>query len=151
MIYTLGYTGCDPGDLRDLAHLKSTVVIDTRFSPRSRVPAWDGAALKALLGGSYTHDRNLGNRNYKNGRPIEIVNLRRGLEGVKAYLKHDLNVLLLCACSDLKTCHRRVIADALFAALGQPITHLTAASLARLASDIRSPENVQLALWGDNS
>ncbi|MDZ4768379.1 MAG: hypothetical protein SGJ24_04560 [Chloroflexota bacterium] len=132
-IYTLGYTACNPDDLRSFAHARSTVVIDTRMAPRSRAPQWDGDALKQLLGVSnYQHERWLGNRNYKSVKSaIAIVNLKGGLVGPKALLDVGMSVLLLCACVEHRTCHRFIIAEALADATGHSIEHLKPSDLTR--------------------
>ncbi len=40
MIYTFGYTGKKPSDLKAEAERLDAVVVDIRFSPNSRVPHW---------------------------------------------------------------------------------------------------------------
>ena len=112
-IYTMGYAGKDPAKLANLVKDLDAVVFDVRFQPHSRDNRWAGWALRRKLGeGEYRHVLTLGNRNYKIGGPIEIVNLDAGIEEIE---KCEKTVILLCACKDPKDCHRTVIALALIA------------------------------------
>ena len=50
------------------------MVVDIRFSPRSRIPDWSGGRLQKLLESRCHHLPVLGNRKYKGG-PVEFVDL----------------------------------------------------------------------------
>ena len=63
-LYTFGYSDRRPDQLRTLAERLDGVVVDIRFSPRSRIPAWTGGRLRKLLGERYRHLLALGNQNY---------------------------------------------------------------------------------------
>jgi uncharacterized protein (DUF488 family) len=76
-LYTFGYSGRRPDQLRTLAERLRSVVVDIRFSPRSRIPPWTDGRLRKVLGKRYRHLPALGNRNYKGG-PIEFVDLQTG-------------------------------------------------------------------------
>ncbi len=121
-LYTFGYTGRSPDELRALAAQLDALVADIRFSPRSRVPHWSGGRLASLLGDRYRHLPALGNRNYKGG-PVELVDLEVGVAQVAELLARQ-PVILLCACADVQRCHRRLAAEAIVARHGVPLTHL---------------------------
>jgi uncharacterized protein (DUF488 family) len=121
-LYTFGYNGQQPEKLLALAEQLDTVVADIRFSPRSRVPHWNGGRLAKLLGGRYHHLPVLGNRHYKGG-PVEIVDLEAGLAQVADLLAHQ-PIILLCVCAQVERCHRRLVAEAISARCGVSVTHL---------------------------
>lgn len=109
-VLTAGYTGRDPADLLLLAQRHDLIVVDVRFSPRSRQPSWNRGQLERLLGDRYLHLPDWGNTRYKLGPPVEITDLPHGLAVVKGLGRVPA---LLCVCSDPTTCHRAVLADAL--------------------------------------
>src|SRR5207237_906275 len=65
-IYTAGYQGMTHDDLEGLLARPSgrALLVDVRFSPRSRAPHWSGSALARRFGADYLHLPALGNRNY---------------------------------------------------------------------------------------
>lgn len=85
-LYDLGYNEIRSVDLlAATAEILGAIVLDIRFSPRSRDPNWRMPALMNRLQESYTHVAALGNRNYKSG-PIQIVDLDAGLRAVETVL-----------------------------------------------------------------
>ena len=110
-LYTFGYSGRTPHELQTLAEKLNAVVVDIRFSPRSRIPDWSGGRLQNLLGDRYRHLPSLGNRNYKGG-PIEFVDLEAGVVEVGELLRQQ-PVILLCVCADVQRCHRLPAAEAI--------------------------------------
>ena len=103
-LYTFGYTGRHPHQLRALAEHLDAVVVDIRFSPRSRIPDWTAGRLQQLLGERYHHLPALGNRNYKGG-PIEFVDLEAGVVQMGELLAQQ-PAIWLCACAEVRRCHR---------------------------------------------
>ena len=73
------------------------------------------------MGSAYIHVRELGNVNYKGG-PVEIEDLEAGLCKLRAILERG-PAILMCMCSNLRRCHRKVAADAL-AGEGYAVVHL---------------------------
>jgi uncharacterized protein (DUF488 family) len=124
MLYTLGYSGWTPQDIQTEAQARNAVVCDIRYSPASRHPQWSKRQLSQLLGARYHHVQALGNRNYKNGGPIELADYEAGKQAIAEILATGRSVILMCACKDVATCHRRTAAEQLAADLGVPITHL---------------------------
>jgi uncharacterized protein (DUF488 family) len=120
-LYTFGYSGRLPHELRALVDHLDAIVVDIRFSPRSRNPHWTAGRLTSLLGERYRHLAVLGNRNYKGG-PIEFVDLEEGVVKVGELLREQ-PVILLCVCADVERCHRLPAAEAIAARYGVTITH----------------------------
>lgn len=118
-IYTIGYTGRKPADIKRLAEELDATVFDVRFAPRSRVPHWNAGNLAKLLGDRYKHIWAFGNRNYRGG-PVDLVDFSAGLEEVR---QSPRPVILMCACKDPATCHRTAIAGKLQEA-GMEVTEL---------------------------
>jgi uncharacterized protein (DUF488 family) len=115
-IYTWGYTGATPADLTAYIDALDAYVCDIRYSPRSRVPHWRQHALDEMAGVTahgrrrYRHIIELGNVNYATDGPIELYAPAAGLREIAPYLAVR-PCILLCACADWRTCHRRVVAD----------------------------------------
>src|SRR5262245_27061010 len=126
-VYTLGYTGTKPADIKATAIKLDATVVDIRFSPNSRVPQWSGPKLKELLGDRYLCVHDLGNAGYCTGT-LDIVNIDKGIRQLKDVLK-GRSVILLCACKDVQTCHRHHVAMEVSKALKVSVTHLNDKSL----------------------
>ena len=107
-IYGLGYTGRTPEQIRKIAEEKNAVVLDIRFSPRSRNPQFAGSNIAASLVGRYQHVRDLGNRNYKGG-PIDIVDFEEGRKIIDQIGETGQNVILMCMCKKPSVCHRTIV------------------------------------------
>lgn len=126
-VYTLGYTGTKPADIKATAIRLNATVVDIRFSPNSRVPQWSGQKLKELLGDRYLYVHDLGNEGYKTGT-LKIVNIDAGIRQLKDVLK-GRGVILLCACKHVEECHRSYVAMEVSKALKVSVTHLNDKSL----------------------
>ena len=114
MIYSTGYTGKSIVDLAPMLSRLNAVLIDIRYSPASWVPQWRFQELQALLGESYYWVRYLGNRNYKSGGDIEIDNLDAGLRELgRIMTATQKSAILLCGCEKYRSCHRKVVAEAI--------------------------------------
>jgi uncharacterized protein (DUF488 family) len=109
-IHTFGYSGHDPSDLARRLEETGATLIDIRYSPRSRNPVWSRKRLEEAFGERYVHCPELGNRNYRNGGPVEIADYEAGRDLLKGI---PGPVLLMCACKDPKVCHRTVVAEQL--------------------------------------
>jgi uncharacterized protein (DUF488 family) len=138
-LYTLGYTGIKSSQLLSLAQQLGAIVIDARYSPRSRAPQWNGMELSKLLGQHYQHMPELGNVNYKTGGPIHINLPKVGTQYVVSILNKQPGILL-CACPDVTTCHRRIVAEMVQAACQCEVIHL---SKADLDEDTQKPDKPQ--------
>lgn len=109
-VYTIGYAGRKPDELKAIVEEHDAMLFDIRFSPFSRDPQWAGRALTALLKDRYVHVKALGNANYKNGGPITILDYPSGLTAI---LHSPRPVMLLCVCGNPSTCHRTTVAGML--------------------------------------
>lgn len=145
IIYTLGYqtSGVTPSKLRAFAEAQNAVVVDIRYAARSRKGEWDGHALSRTLAERYVYVHEFGNRNYKGALGSEagivLVNESQGVHQVLPILAQQ-PIILLCACWDVATCHRRIVASALSSVTHQRVIHLS-------PSDFRpKPTEVQTEL-----
>ena len=125
-IFTAGY-----GSLKNPQYFKSYVdhyeaqLVDVRISARSRDKAFTKSGLTSLLGGSYTHLPQFGNKNFKSSTlPTELAKPREGIELIRRYLEFQ-PVILLCGCWSFADCHRLDVAELLAKEFELPITHLT--------------------------
>jgi len=123
-IFTYGYYGASPADLKAYIDALDAYLIDVRYIPGSRVPHWRQQALIDLAGVT-EHGRlryywigYLGNLNYNNDGPIELYAPAVGLQVIAPYLAAR-PCILLCGCRDWRTCHRRVVADLFVEAAAQ--------------------------------
>lgn len=113
-LYDLGYLSLSSNStLKEVATSLDAIVIDARFSPRSRNPAWNRNALQTLLGDRYTHVDHLGNLNHRvQNAAIVIKDFPAGAAAIIWHLAlHP--VILMCACWNRDLCHRKVIVDLL--------------------------------------
>jgi len=110
-VYTIGYSGRKPEEVKQIACDLGAVLFDIRFSPRSRIPQWAGSNVKALVGaGNYLHMKALGNANYKVDGPIAILDYNAGRLAIEQSTRP---VILMCACTHYATCHRATVANML--------------------------------------
>lgn len=134
-LYTTGYQGINPEKLKETAKWLKAIVIDIRFSPRASDLRWDGQNLRYVLGNAYRHLPDLGNKNCP-GDPLEFVNLERGVATVKKLLGRQ-NVILLCACWNVGTCHRKPAAEAIARRMGCPVIHLTRSDISPVEQPVK--------------
>jgi uncharacterized protein (DUF488 family) len=104
-LYTFGYRGESIGNLKAHVERLNGMVVDVRYNPYSPNPTWSKLGLMKVFGERYIWLKDLGNRNYKGG-PIEIVDMEAGLARIEGMTAP----ILLCACSDVTTCHRQRVA-----------------------------------------
>ena len=115
-LYTLGYA--TPGaaaELEQVMHDASVLLIDIRERAQSRWwPVWNKKQLRARWGSRYTHEKQLGNINRRD-RSLPVVfhgpAPEQSIAGIAALLQQGYSVVLLCACKEYETCHRKVVAE----------------------------------------
>lgn len=110
IVYTMGYSGRKMGEVEELVEEHEAVLLDIRYSPFSRNPTWSRKSFERTFERRYQHVPALGNVNYKGDGPIQIQDFDAGLEIIE---RSGRPVILMCACRDYTTCHRRVIAERL--------------------------------------
>lgn len=119
-LLTLGYTEPDARKrLEAFMEELDTRLIDIRYAPRSQWrPEWNKSALSEKYGLRYAHLRELGNVNYKRlDEPIELLAPEEGVRRVVRLLQQGQSVVLLCACQNYDTCHRKTVYELIMAAM----------------------------------
>lgn len=125
MLYTYGYTGGSMEDLKAFTEA-SALILDIRYSTNSRVAHWRGDALRLALKPNYEHVRDFGNINYREDADIELVNAERGLKNLRLAMNVYSDVVLLCACKNVDSCHRLTVAEmAIEDGIVNVVTHLS--------------------------
>ena len=101
-----------------LVCLPTALLLDTRWSARSRRPGWSGAALRRRYGPRYLPlGHLLGNMAYREPGQIRIAALPQGVAALLEQLQQGHTpLLLLCGCAEYLRCHRRQICEAVQAA-----------------------------------
>ncbi|MCE5327874.1 MAG: DUF488 domain-containing protein [Planctomycetaceae bacterium] len=128
-IYTLGYTGWKIEDVQAAVDKVNGLLVDVRMMPRSRNPIWNSTSLAKRLPGQYLWLKQFGNRNYKAG-PIEIVNFEAGAATLlREIAGSGKSPVLLCGCSDVNICHRKILAEWLGGLWQMEIEHLALGAL----------------------
>ncbi len=127
-LYTLGYKGVPFQLLKVAAQTVNVLVVDTRYKANSPAPQWRSGYMAKELGGHYLHLPALGNVNYKNGGDVLIADPDAGVLVVVQALR-ERSVILLCACENVETCHRLVVAKLVQAAETCDIKHLSKVDL----------------------
>ncbi|GHO94823.1 hypothetical protein KSF_048710 [Reticulibacter mediterranei] len=117
-VYPCGYSR----DAALIRHLMQTdpwmLLIDTRYTPRSQMPAWNEAALRATYGARYRWaGKYLGNQNHARGGPISLRDAETGIGGLIRYLREGYPLILLCGCREYSQCHVSMIVSLLQAVL----------------------------------
>jgi hypothetical protein len=117
-VYPCGYSR----DAALIRHLMQSdpwmLLIDTRHTPRSQMPAWNETALRAIYGTRYRWaGKYLGNQNHATGGPISLVDAEIGIGGLVRYLQEGYPLILLCGCREYSMCHRSMIVSLLQTAL----------------------------------
>lgn len=111
-IFHFGYSGQNFDDITTSIAQSGAILVDIRYSPRSRVSTWRQAAFEKRLGGRYRWKGDLlGNRNYGGG-PIDVVDLRGGLQFIQESAA-QCPVVIMCVCPTAEGCHRQSIVLAL--------------------------------------
>lgn len=104
IVYHEGYsTGGAEERVKRLMEDPMMLLIDTRKSPKSWRPGWSEDELRAQYGERYRPAGHvLGNKNFfKEHAPIDIIDIRTGVLGIRMYLNKGHDVILLCECSDI--------------------------------------------------
>lgn len=103
------------GFVEALKEREVKVVIDTRYNPHCFDPFWKFKNLQnefPLHGMKYHHIKNLGNRTYFQEGEINIDNMEWGINRLRDRVGNH-NFCLLCVCSNIQTCHTRLIVEEL--------------------------------------
>jgi uncharacterized protein (DUF488 family) len=129
-LYTLGYTGLLPAQILQFCQSLSGFarIADIRDSPWSKHERWDFTSLTTNWGDRYRHVQSLGNMGRHQGR-FELRDAAIGVQEI-ATLLHDGDVILLCACEEVLSCHRLRAAEACREGSdGLEVVHVTAREL----------------------
>lgn len=112
-VYTIGYrAGWNAGTIAYWIEHMHGILVDIRLVPVSRHPEWRADALRTRLGNRYHHLPALGNQNYQHrDRPIVLAAPERGIDQLRNLLRQTTDMVLLCACAEVATCHRAVVAS----------------------------------------
>ena len=93
-LYTLGYAAPDAEQqLMTLMADPSTLLVDIRYSPRSRwQPQWNTKTLQAAWGDRYRHMKALGNVNYRfPDAPIQLLDAGAGIQWARETVAKTVN------------------------------------------------------------
>lgn len=120
-VWTLGYRNTD--DCRRLNRFLDEgdeqaacrLLVDIRYRPLWPYhPQWSRKQLQARYCHRYRYLHALGNTHYDSSDlPIELVDEQAGLTCLVGWLQAGWDLILLCACADAATCHRRLVAERL--------------------------------------
>lgn len=118
LVFTLGYATPDAGQrLYAMMEDDQMVLVDIRYRAGSRYrPEWNKGHLRARYGARYAHIPALGNVNYRKEdreKGIVLKDAEAGLEKLNKLVQAGYTPILLCACKDYETCHRKVVYDML--------------------------------------
>ena len=128
-VFTWGYSGRSVDELATIRSERGALIVDTRYSPRSRVPVWNREPLENRFGADYAWIGEFGNVNYWNSdRAIELMNPAAGAKRLSDLVRDDRPPILICACPDIAVCHRAQVATFLKERFGWEVEHLPAGS-----------------------
>ncbi len=116
-IYLIGYGGRTPEEIVNVVHKANGVLLDVRYSTRTRKKGFSKKALGERLSDDYAHFQEWGNENYNSEGGIKIADFDQGLKRLNAIMDEDWDIkrpiFLMCACSDGENCHRREVGQRL--------------------------------------
>lgn len=111
-VYECGYRRTPVRSICAMAAELDAPIADIRYA----VTPWGAAApaaFEALAPGRRVHVRDLGNVNYKGG-PIRLLHTERGLDTLVSIADAaGGRVIVMCACAEYESCHRRTVVEAL--------------------------------------
>lgn len=101
-----------------LASNPLAVLLDVRLRARSRwYSQWNKTALQVQWGERYVHEPRLGNVNYQYpDRPILLAEPEPAASWVITWLQQGYSFLVVCACRNYETCHRKAVVEYLLQA-----------------------------------
>ena len=111
MIYTFGHGRKSVTYMKQLLP-DNYVIVDIRYKPFTRAPGWSKHELQREFGKNYIWLREWGNVDYKSNH-VRLLNFEAGLKVIDGLLADGKIPVLLCSCSNYKTCHRATIATKL--------------------------------------
>ena len=123
-LYTLGYSA--PGAATQLERYMRApriLLVDVRLRPASRwAPQWNRATLSSRYGERYRWEPRLGNLHYKSrALPILLApDHPSAITDLASLILSGTSLVLLCACSDGRACHRTLVARLIQDALPIP-------------------------------
>lgn len=107
-VFAFGYTGRKLPTLVQNIKDADAVLVDIRYSPRSRVPTWNRRTLEDAFGDRYVWAGDtLGNRLYRTDS-IQFADLVTGM-ALLLSIAEKQPVAVMCVCEKESECHRRVI------------------------------------------
>ncbi len=125
ILYTLGYSA--PGaatQLERYMHNPHILLVDVRLRPASRwAKEWNKTALISRYGERYRWEPRLGNLHFKS-RTLPILlapDHPNAIAELASLVLSGTSLVLLCACSDGRTCHRTLVARLIQDALPVPV------------------------------
>lgn len=145
-LYTIGYTAGIDADLLARAVVgEGMMLVDTRFSPRSRNPQWNKSRLQETMGEHYRWVQEVGNVNYKGEGEIELLSPSMGIPIVIRLLEQS-PVILMCGCWNVHECHRKTVAEMVAEACGCEVMHIGKKEVAEWA-DRHKSQPTQTSFW----
>ncbi|GCE32104.1 hypothetical protein KDA_75880 [Dictyobacter alpinus] len=85
-------------------------LVDLRCNPTSQFSQWRRKTLERVYGAAYYWaGASLGNRNYDNDLPIELLDPEPGIARLCEFLQQGDRLILLCQCPEYRVCHRAVV------------------------------------------
>ncbi len=107
-IYLFGYSGKTLDQIAQ-ALGEDGLLIDIRYSPRSRKAGFSRSGMEHAFGERYRHVREFGNADYQAGG-IRLADAEAGVQIIEALIaERNSPLFLMCSCEDGATCHRREV------------------------------------------
>ncbi|GAB4528483.1 MAG: hypothetical protein OHK0046_47350 [Anaerolineae bacterium] len=126
-LYSVGYQGIKVDDLYAAIRHLDAVLVDVRIRPWSQQEEYQKPQLQALFGPHYQHIPELGNLNYKGGEVL-LQDVEHGTVELLKVLR-DSPAVVMCACWNYETCHRRNVVDEMVARYFVEVFHLSKQSV----------------------
>lgn len=147
VLYDLGYNDLKKAEeLALVAGHLNAVVADIRFMPHTRNPEFSQKHLVEVLGDSYVHIGELGNKNYKGEGATQFVDVQAGLSKI-ADLLTGKSVIMICACWKRSECHRLDASHEYEKRYGVDSIPITKADARKILEKIKADQDPQIPLF----
>lgn len=123
-VYTFGCANKKIQELEGEVYRLGATIVDIREKPYGLNKVFNRSELQDRFGARYVWIIEFGTKNYQSGKAVEFADAELGARKLGSITADGTPVILLCACENLRECHRDDLAKKLNEECGWKICHL---------------------------